>query len=93
MAINTDKILNPKTIFWFLLALGAALRIGSMWGTLTHDELSAICRLNYDNFSDLITYGVLRDYHPAGVQVFMWFWSSVFGTSAVAIRLPFVLMG
>ena len=93
MAINTDKILNPKTIFWFLLALGAALRIGSMWGTLTHDELSAICRLNYDNFSDLITYGVLRDYHPAGVQVFMWFLSSVFGTSAVAIRLPFVLMG
>lgn len=54
MAINSDKILNPKTIFWFLVALGAALRIGSLWGPLSHDELSAIVRLNFDTFPDLI---------------------------------------
>ncbi|MBP5663651.1 MAG: glycosyltransferase family 39 protein [Bacteroidales bacterium] len=93
MAINSDKILNPKTIFWFLVALGAALRIGSLWGPLSHDELSAIVRLNFDTFSDLIDYGVREDGHPAGVQVFLWLWSRVFGTSAFAIRLPFLLMG
>lgn len=89
----SDKILNSKIIFWFLLALGAALRIGSIGGTLTHDELSAICRLNFDNFHDLIALGVIGDGHPAGVQVFMWLWSMVFGTSALAIRFPFLLMG
>ena len=93
MAKISDKILNSKTIFWFLLALGAALRIGSIDGALTHDELSAICRLNFDNFHDLIALGVLGDGHPAGVQVFMWLWSMVFGTSALAIRFPFFLMG
>ncbi len=93
MVINSDKIINPKMIFWFLVALGAALRIGSLFGTLTHDELSAICRLNFDNFHDLIEQGVIGDGHPAGVQVFMWLWSKMFGTSAIAIRLPFLLMG
>ena len=93
MAIKSDKLLNPKIIFWFLVALGAALRIGSLWGPLSHDELSAIVRLNFNNFSDLIDYGVREDGHPAGIQVFLWFWSRVFGTSALAIRLPFLLMG
>lgn len=93
MAIKSDKILNSKTIFWLLVALGAALRIGSMWGPLSHDELSAIVRLDFNSFSDLIDYGVREDGHPAGVQVFLWLWSRVFGTSALAIRLPFLLMG
>ncbi|MBQ8703424.1 MAG: glycosyltransferase family 39 protein [Bacteroidales bacterium] len=65
-----------------------------MFGPLTHDELSAICRLQYSNLSDVLTYGVkLGDTHPGGVQVLMWLWSQLFGTSAIAIRLPFVLMG
>lgn len=89
----SDKILHPKTIFWLLVILGAALRIGGLWGPLSHDELSAIVRLNYDSFSDLIDYGVRGDGHPAGVQVFLWLWSRLFGTSAIAIRLPFLLMG
>ena len=31
--------------------------------------------------------------HPAGVQVFMKAWSILFGTSELAMRLPFVLLG
>lgn len=31
--------------------------------------------------------------HPAGVQVFEKIWTSVFGTSEIALRLPFVLFG
>ena len=93
MSKLSDKILNAKTLFWMLVVLGAALRIGSLFGPLSHDELSAIVRLNFDSFSELIDQGVRGDGHPAGVQVMMWLWSRLFGTSALSIRLPFLLMG
>lgn len=76
-----------------LTLIGAALRVGGIATPLTHDELSAICRLQYDTLSDVLAYGVMPDGHPGGVQLFMWLWSRLFGTSAVAIRLPFMLMG
>ena len=88
-----QKIVNAKTLFWLLVIIGAALRIGSLWGGLSHDEISAILRLDFNKFSDVIDYGVRGDGHPAGVQVFMWLWSRIFGTSAIAIRFPFLLMG
>lgn len=88
-----DKVLMPNIILCFLVLIGAILRICSLWGPLSHDEVSAIVRLNYDTFSELIDYGVRGDGHPAGVQVFLWLWCKVFGTSAIAIRIPFVLMG
>lgn len=61
---------------------------------LTHDELSAICRLNIDGgFLSLITNSVMPDGHPAGVQVLMWYWAKWFGTEEWVVRLPFLLMG
>lgn len=58
------------------------------------DELSAINRLNFDSFHDLLELGVKKgDFHPAGVQLFEKFWSSLFGTSEMALRLPFVILG
>lgn len=85
---------RPTVLGGLLIVLGAALRIASMFGPLTHDELSAICRLRYDNLADVLTYGVkLGDTHPGGVEVLMWLWAQLFGTSAFAMRLPFVLMG
>ena len=84
---------SPTVIVGLFVVIGAALRIGGMFSPLTHDELSAICRLQYDNLSDVLTYGVKPDGHPGGVQVFMWLWAQLFGTSAIALRLPFVLMG
>lgn len=86
-------LFEPRIILLILVITGAILRILSIGGTLTHDELSAIGRLNYDNFSDLIANGVRGDGHPAGVQILMWLWSSLFGTSAISLRIPFVLMG
>ena len=90
----TNKIFKSPTFYVGLFVfIGAALRVGSMFGPLTHDELSAICRLRYDNLADLLIYGVKPDGHPGGVQVFLWLWAQIFGTSAIALRLPFVLMG
>ena len=60
----------------------------------SNDELSAINRLNYKSFSDLIEFGVMKgDMHPAGVQIFMKFWSNIAGLNEFGMRLPFVLMG
>lgn len=95
MNIKHCKILrSPTFLAWLLFFIGAVLRVGGMFGPLTHDELSAICRLHYDSLSDVLTYGVkLGDTHPGGVEVLMWLWAQLFGTSAFAMRLPFVLMG
>ena len=83
--------------FWLLLILiliGAALRIFAMFhfGWM-HDELSAISRLRFSSFHDLIQYGVKPDGHPAGVQVFLWLWAKCFGTAEWVLRLPFLLLG
>jgi len=68
--------------------------LSSYFHSYSSDELSAITRLRYDSFSDIIEYGVkIGDMHPAGVQLFMKFWSIIFGTSEVIMRLPFVICG
>ena len=78
-----------------LVVLGFVLRFTiSFTHSYSNDELSAISRLRYTNFSDLIELGVKQgDMHPAGIQVFMKAWASVAGTSEIAMRFPFVLGG
>ncbi|MBK7128934.1 MAG: glycosyltransferase family 39 protein [Crocinitomicaceae bacterium] len=78
-----------------ILIISFALRFTvSITHSYTNDELSAINRLRYDTFSELIDQGVKTgDMHPAGVQVFEKIWSSLFGTSELALRFPFVLFG
>lgn len=92
--MNIKGLYNAKVALCLLLEIGAALRIAELWLPLTHDELSAICRLQFSTFAELLTEGVkYGDTHPAGVQVFMWLWCHCFGTEAPVVRLPFVLMG
>lgn len=77
-----------------LTVLAAALRIAELNSPLTYDELSAIVRLRFSSLGDVITYGVKTgDTHPAGVQVFLYLWTTLFGTNALVVRLPFMLMG
>ena len=62
--------------------------------SLSNDELSALARLRYADFTTMIEQGVkLNDMHPPGVQTFLYYYSHLFGTSEAAVRLPFVLMG
>ncbi len=59
-----------------------------------HDEFSALFRTQYDSFCDLVRLGVVQnDSHPAGVQVFLYYWVKLVGFNAFWIKLPFVLMG
>lgn len=90
---------NPISQRSFLLLSGITL-LGSLLRfynysdlTLFNDELSAITRLRYTNLSELIQLGVMPDMHPAGVQVFLFILTRLFGNSEAVIRLPFVLAG
>ena len=90
-----QKIKTDQIILLIILLLAAFLRFYNYAGwSLSNDELSALSRLQFDSFSEMIEKGVmLGDFHPAGVQVFLWFWVKVFGNSVVAVRLPFVIFG
>ncbi len=87
------KITN-KIIFWLILLVAIVLRlINYSQVKFTHDEFSALHRLRFDNFSDLVEYGVKVDGHPAGIQVLLYYWGLIFGHSEAALKFPFVVMG
>ena len=81
-------------ILGVILFLGLLIRLYHFnTFSLSNDELSAIYRLNFNSLHDLIIGGVMPDFHPAGVQIFLYYWTQIFGTSVTAIRLPFIIAG
>lgn len=85
---------QEKIALFILLLIGFALRFFNFTEIpFTNDELSALTRLNYPDFSTMLSKAVWTDGHPAGVQTFLWFYVKFFGTKQWVIKLPFVLMG
>ncbi|MEQ8907599.1 MAG: glycosyltransferase family 39 protein [Vicingaceae bacterium] len=91
--MTPSREINLQYFQFFTAALALVLCFWNYgaW-SLTNDELSALNRLNYDSFSDLIDQGIRIDGHPAFTQVFLFYWTKTFGTSAYALRLPSVLL-
>jgi len=89
------KLFKRNIDIVLILLLGFILRFSiSITHSYSNDELSAINRLQYENFDELIEFGVKTgDMHPAGVQVFMKGWSSIGGVSEGFMRFPFVICG
>lgn len=89
------KAKSEKIILAIIIVTGFILRfIASISHSYSSDELSAITRLKYNSLADLLEFGVKTgDMHPAGVQLFMKFWTNIFGTSETALRFPFVILG
>jgi hypothetical protein len=90
--------LSPKSNLskWWLpiiLIIATLLRLYKLDFSFSNDELSALSRLRYDTFNDLIWKGVGEDFHPAFVQLFLYLWSNLFGISEFVTRLPFVVAG
>lgn len=89
---QTDK--TNQIILFIILLAATFLRfyqffdLPFMW-----DELSAWNRLKFNSLSELIEKGVKPDGHPAGVQVFLYYWTQWFGDKEWIIKLPFNLMG
>lgn len=83
-----------KVLFAIILLVAAATRLYNFWGfSLSNDELSALARLNFNSFSDLIYQGVRIDGHPPAAQVLLFYFTKWFGDSVFIVRLPFVLVG
>lgn len=77
-----------------ILIHASILRIWNLFQIpFTHDEMSALVRTRFDRFQDLIELGVKPDTHPPGVQVFMYFWTHLFGEAEWIVKLPFIIMG
>lgn len=86
--------LNNKHILFLILAVAAVLRCYNLFSIpYTHDEFSALFRTHFDSFSELINKGVKLDGHPALVQVFLYYWTSIFGYKEWVVKLPFILLG
>lgn len=78
-----------------IMVAALLLRFWNFWNIpFTFDELSAMSRTTFDSFSELIRVGVAeRDTHPAGIQVFMYYWVMWFGEAEWIVKLPFMLAG
>lgn len=88
------KISQHGVLVGFVVLLAAVLRFYKFWDLpFMHDEFSAILRTYFDSFSQLIEQGVIPDSHPAGVQVFIYFWIKLFGLSEAGLKFPFILLG
>lgn len=81
-------------ILFGLLLIAAVLRFWNFNDLpLMHDELSALTRLEYDSFADFLHYGIKLDGHPAGVQLYLYFFTALFGYSTFILKLPFIVTG
>jgi hypothetical protein len=77
-----------------ILLVAAVLRLWKLGQVpFMHDEFSALFRLKFDSFHDLIQYGIKMDGHPAGVQSFLYYWTKLVGWNEFWVKLPFALMG
>ena len=77
-----------------ILLVAAVLRLWKLGQVpFMHDEFSALFRLQFDSFHDLIQQGIKVDGHPAGVQTFLYYWAKVVGWNEFWLKLPFALMG
>ena len=95
MNTSKQKISVDNILLLIILLVAAVLRFWNYTNIpYMHDELSALTRAQYSNFRNEITYGVaIYDTHPAGVQLFIYYWIKLFGTSEMSVKLPFILFG
>ena len=92
MNINIKN--NGNLLILLIILVAAILRFYNYFELpYTHDELSAILRTRYDSFSDLINLGVKTDNHPAGMQIFLYYWIKLFGEGEQIVKLPYILFG
>jgi hypothetical protein len=91
---SSKLILSNKHLLVLILIVAAILRLWGVWDIpFMHDELSALSRTHFDSFSELISKGVKPDGHPAGIQIFLYYWVKIFGFTEWLVKLPFLLMG
>ena len=87
------KITNNKILILILITATILRFFNFHEIPFTHDEFSAIFRTNFKSFAELIEKGIKIDGHPAGIQVFLFYWTRLFGTTEWVVKLPFAIFG
>ncbi|MGL4598964.1 MAG: glycosyltransferase family 39 protein [Bacteroidia bacterium] len=83
-----------KSWLFVIAILALVVRLWNLGSeSITADEVSALLRLQYASFGEMLENGVRPDGHPAFVQILLWFWTHLFGDSEWVVRLPFALAG
>jgi hypothetical protein len=87
------KQVKDHALFFVILLVCAVLRFIPLFEyQFTLDELSGLCRTEFDSFGELMDKGVKIDAHPALIQVLIYYLSAWFGYHNWIIKLPFLLM-
>ncbi|MDX1683935.1 MAG: glycosyltransferase family 39 protein [Saprospiraceae bacterium] len=87
---------NPRDLLipGIIIFTGVVLRFFNLPDVpFTHDELSALSRIRFSSIQELIQKGVVVDAHPAGIQLFLYYWTDLVGNREIWVKLPFTLMG
>lgn len=86
--------MNTRWAVLILTFVAAILRFyGYADWSLSNDELSAIARLRFETFSDLLYNGIRIDGHPPAAQTLLFYWTGMFGNTPASVRFPFVIAG
>ena len=96
LTFSTDKSVQDRieqVLLCVVLLVAAYLRFYHLGDiSFNNDELSALTRAKHATFSEMIEKGVMIDYHPAGVEAFIYYWIKWLGDEVWIFRLPFVLL-
>jgi hypothetical protein len=84
---------RERFLLFALLGLAVVLRF---WGfphiPYTHDEISALVRVDFPTLGEAIDRGVSVDAHPPATHAFLWCWTQLFGIGDGAVKAPFIVM-
>lgn len=89
------KNIRENWLFALIFLFGVTMRfIPVSHYQFSHDELSGLSRTIFPTFSQELNYGVMvLDTHPPLIQMFLWYWTKLFGYNEIAIKMPFLLCG
>src|SRR3990167_4933057 len=77
---------------FFVLILGIILRLISINQSLWLDEATTAIASQL-SLSDFFTHFISKDFHPPLYYLIIHYWSSIFGISEIALRIPSVIFG
>lgn len=88
------KFKQLNYLLFSVLFVGLLLRFYNFFDIpFTHDEFSTLFRTNFNSFQELINKGVKIDAHPAGLQVWVYYYKKLFGYEEWVIKFPFLVFG
>jgi hypothetical protein len=87
------KLIKEHIYFILVLCAAAFLRFVPLFDyQFTYDELSALDRVQFSGFSEVMEKGVKIDAHPALIQLLLFYMVKSVGFVNWIIKLPFIVL-